>query len=253
MSLGNGIVFDCTAWDPTIGQKHGPTPMSEVKRRTMSKSRLWARARAALIAYHVAAIVMLSFPGSAKLGDKQRWKERRTQAQLALWGKRLRGWGIDIDDAAFEQKLWGAAQIYLRTRALLTTPFAPYAHVAPQGWGMFKAPPLDPSQMAVDVQAEGGAFRTVHLTGSSEHAYLSETLGNNRFRKQIGRTGRDPRLFANIAKWLARQTFRDFPDAVRVRVRVVRLHSLPPDRRAAGEATPSRTERQHIFTRDQLE
>lgn len=219
----------------------------------MGQKRCWARVRAALIAYHVAAIVMLSFPGSAKLGDKQRWKERRTQAQLALWGERLRGFGVDIDDAALEAKLWGAAQTYLRTRALLTAPFAPYAHLAPQGWGMFKAPPLEPSQLAVDVQADGGVFRTVHLTGSTEHDYLSDTLGNNRFRKQIGRTGRDPKLLAQIAEWVARQAFRDFPDAARVRVRVIRLKSLPPDRRRAGETPPARTERQHIFRRADLE
>ncbi len=207
--------------------------------------------RATLLALHVLAIVLLSFPGSEKLGDPRAWKERRTQAQLALWGERLRGWGVSLSNEALEAELWQLAQGYLRARAAATEPFTHYAHFAPQSWGMFKAPPLAPSAIAVDVRT-GAGWRTVHESRSTEATYLASSLDNNRFRKQVGRAGRDPQLFGRLATWLARQALADFPDATAVRVRLLRLQSLPPARRRAGEVPPSRTERQRVFRRGEL-
>lgn len=195
--------------------------------------RWWPHVRAALLALHIVAILLLSFPGSSKLGDKRRWKERRTQTQLALWAERLRGWGMEMSNEEFEAELWDLAQTYLRVRGVVTAPFEPYANFAPQGWGMFKAPPKEPTAFRIAVQADG-RWLIVHDSRERDLAYLAHMLGNNRFRKQLGRTARDPVLFEQLATWLARRTFDDHPDISVVRISIERTSSLPPEQLASG-------------------
>jgi hypothetical protein len=210
----------------------------------------WPSVRAGLILLHVIAVVALSFPSAAKMGDPKRWRDPRTQAQLALWGDRLRDFGWDISDQELEARLWTAAQSYLGARGAIVAPFEPYGRVVPQFWGMFKAPASSPSYIAIDVDEGGPDWRTVHESRSPEHDYLAETLDHNRFRKQIGRVGSRPELFADVSRWLATRAFADFPAARRVRVRVVRRESPTPEARQAGTPIAERTESTLVFRRE---
>jgi hypothetical protein len=198
---------------------------------------------------HILAIMLLSFPGETKLGDPARWREPRTQAQIVLWAERLRGWGWQVSNEDFEAKLWGLTQRYLALRRAAITPVAPYAQLAPQGWGMFKAPPLEPSTITIEVREGRSPWRPLYLARSDEHDWNSRLLDHNRFRKQIGRTSYDAALLRQMALWLARRAFDELPEVTDVRVRLVRITSLPPERRRAGEVPPRRTERQEHIRR----
>jgi hypothetical protein len=222
--------------------------MEEGKRETGR----WREIRAALLLVHVVAIVLMSLPGELKLGDPARWKDLRTQAQLKLWAGRLRGWGWEMSDEAFEARLWSLTQRYLGARQAIVTPFLPYGQVAPQGWGMFKAPPLEPSAIVIEVREKRSPWRTLYASRSPEHAWQSRLLDHNRFRKQIGRVGGDPTLLRWVAHWLAKRVFDEFPEVTEVRVRVERITSLPPERVRAGEVPPRKTERQERVRRGML-
>lgn len=187
------------------------------------------------------------------MGDPARWRDPRTQAQLALWGDRLRALGVDLENQELEAELWDLAQGYLRARAIVTAPFEPYGQLVPQFWGMFKAPSLSPSTIAIDVEeGEPAAWRVVYESRSEEHDHLARTLDHNRLRKHVGRVGYDDALFADLAVWLARRTFADFPEATRVRVRRVRHQSLPPEARRAGAPPSVRPHGERVFRREDL-
>jgi hypothetical protein len=73
-------------------------------------------------------------------------------------------------------------------------------------------------------------------------------------RKQLGRFARTfyPRRYDAVARWLATEAARDFPDATSVRVRLWRYVSLPPDRVLAGEEPEGRYEHELLFEADTL-
>ncbi len=213
----------------------------------------WPAIRAALIALHILAIVVVSFPGSGKLGDRRRWKLARSQQEIALWAERLSRWGWSWTAPEFEAALWDLAQDYLAVRNTLAAPFAPYVALAgvSQTWGLFRAPTRTPYALCIDI-AQDGAWITISESRSADAAYLRALLDNNRMRKQVGRTGRDPALFADVARWLGRRALADHPAATAVRVRVEQRDSLPPDALREGRTPPRRTVRRAQFRREAL-
>jgi hypothetical protein len=221
--------------------------MVELRRR-------WPAIRAALIALHLVAIVLVSFPGDRKVGDRKRWDLQRSQDEIALWATRLSGWGWQWSPAELDAALWDLTRRYLAVRGVLVAPFAPYVAIAgvSQTWGLFSAPTRKPYALVIEIR-EAGAWKTVHQSNSSEADYLADTLGNNRMRKQVGRTGRDGKLFNQLARWLARRAFADYPDADATRIRVEELDGLEPDAVRAGTPPRRRTVRRLAFTRGQLE
>jgi len=212
----------------------------------------WPLIRALLIALHITAVFVVSFPHS-KIADPKRWKLKRTQDEFALWAERLTQWGWAYTSAELEANLWKVAQSYLAVRHAVAAPFEPYTQLtdAKQRWGMFRAPNRTPYALLIEVR-ESRKWRTIYLSRSSEHVYLQSTLENNRFRKLLGRIGRDRRLFRRIATWVARRAFDDYPNASHVRARVLMYTSLKPEEVRAGKPRPQRTHRVRRFKRGQL-
>jgi hypothetical protein len=208
-------------------------------------ARWWPQTRAVLLLLHVCGVLVLSFPGPYKLGDRARWKRERTQHEIAMWASRLNAWGWSLTGAELEAKLWQLTQRYLAVRRTLAAPFEPYAEMAGalQTWGMFKAPPRQVYALRILVR-DGATWRTVYASRSSEHDYLARQLDHNRFRKQVGMLFRSPELFSALSTWVAKRAFDDFPATQQVRVDLERYDSLSPAQRQRGESI-----RSHVVAR----
>ncbi len=210
--------------------------------------RAWPQLRAVLVALHVVAVVVLSFPSAGRIADRGRWKSERNQREIGLWAKRLTGLGWSVTHAELDSQLWAAATRYLAVREGMARPLAPYVAIAGTGqvWGLFRAPQRRPGELRIEID-EGSGFRAIHVSRSSEHDWRWWQLGHNRFRKQLGRIAGDSRLFDQLARWLGDRAFEDFPRARSVRILYDRFEALAPD--ADRSPPPRRTQRRLLFHR----
>jgi hypothetical protein len=203
----------------------------------------WPKIRAALLAFHVAAVLVSSFPGSGRLTDRTRWEDQRTRGEIALWAERMQSWGIDTSPERLEARLWSLVHGYVAFRNGLAAPFQPYVDTAgvTQTWGMFRSPQRRPGELRVSIR-ERKRWRRVHLSRSEEYDYLAVELDHNRMRKQVARAITDPALFEDIARWIGRRGARDFPDASHMVVEMLRFDALPPDKLRQGQPPSRRIE-----------
>lgn len=213
---------------------------------TKRRARWWRHVRAAFVVFHVLAVLLLSLPSSRKLSDRARWKNQRTQREFALWAQRLKGWGVDTDAARFEKRLWSVSQQYLGLQRIVVIPFQSYDRLGGmvQGWGMFRSPQRRPAVLRVEV-FEAHRWHTVYLSRSPEHTYLATQLDHNRIRKLVGRSGRNGRIFEELARWIVSKAATDFPHARKARVTLERFESLPREARHMGHKRKLVLQRRH--------
>lgn len=229
--------------------KAGPRPTLRARARL-----LWPRARAALIALHVLAIVVLSLP-AGNIANPATWESPSLKADFASWAGRLRGLGVDTTPQSFQAAMWRLATRYLSLRGRVVAPFALYGELsgAAQGWAMFASPQRHPAEVHVDIR-EAGGFRPLFRPRSDEHAWRRQVLDHNRVRKYVGRFARgfDRRDYDQLARWLAVQAARDFPGARQVRVQLYRYSTLGPADVRAGRQPAGTYEEPRIFDAEAL-
>ncbi len=208
----------------------------------------WDHARAALIAFHVLAIVALAFPSGGSLTNKSAWRSKNTQADFAAWTAGLNRVGVALTPKEFEASLWALAKGYGRVRDELARPFLPYARTFGlyQSWQMFASPQRHPGELHVDLRLPGAGederWRPIYRSRSREHTWRRSQLDHDRLRKYVGRFARGfkKRHYNALAQALARAAAHDFPEAEEIRVRLYRYRSLPPERVRAGERAEGR-------------
>src|SRR5262245_38708599 len=105
---------------------------------TPNPSSKYAKVRAALLAFHVIAIVVLSLPG-AQVARSNRWQSRLTGQALADWAVQLHKVGISVRAGELGRTAQGVAEGYFALRSVVVAPFEAYsaATKARQGWAMF--------------------------------------------------------------------------------------------------------------------
>ena len=198
----------------------------------------WPHVRAGLVALHVVSLVVLSLPEAGDVHDPRRWQTENARADLRQMAARLTAWGWSIDEHGLERALWSAGDAYLQVQRPLAAPFEVYAELtgSRQGWTMFASPQRHPAELHVDVE-EGGEWQPLQRPHSDQHAWNRRQLEHNRFRKFLGRFARGfhQRHYDEAARWLATKAAREHPEASRVRVRLFRYATLPPERVRAGE------------------
>lgn len=197
----------------------------------------WPHIRAALVAFHVASLVILSLPSAGAIGDERRWNTANARADLDQLAQRLRGWGFDTNADRVRADLWNLSRGYLQVQKPLAAPFAAYAKAtgSRQGWSMFASPQRHPAELHVDIERDG-TWVPVYRPHSDEHDWNRAQFEHNRFRKFLGRFARGfiRRDYREAARWVATKAAREHPDATRVRVQLYRYRSLPPDAVRAG-------------------
>lgn len=178
----------------------------------------WPHVRAALVAAHIGAVVVLALPDIAGPGsNKTAWKNPTVQSEISAWADRL---GMPKED--LEQTAWTVATTWTIWMSQLRAPIEPYSRYAGvrQKWRMFVAPHRYPATLHVDVY-EQGAWRPVYLSRSDEHTWNARALDHTRMRSMQFRYAwpQYKRHYRRFARWVARAAFEDFSEASRVRVR----------------------------------
>lgn len=197
----------------------------------------WAQLRAALVALHVAAVVLAAVPAPEGAMRRSAWQDPTVQDELRAWAERLRGLGLELSDAAFQERLWQVAARYTAARRAALAPFQPYYRYlgVHQSWRMFVAPHRYPSRLHIEVR-EGQTWRTVYVARAPDQAWLGEVLDNHRMRSalfryawpQYGRTWRE------LGDWVAARAAVDFPTASHVRLRYWKQRTPSPQEARAG-------------------
>lgn len=201
--------------------------------------RRWPTIRAVLVAYHVVAVFVLSFPSPGSVMQRSSWKNPTVQNEFRLWSERLRGVGLSLTQAELEDHLWNLAQRYLEVRRVTDAPFHPYAQYAGarQSWRMFVAPQRYPVRVEVSVREGNGPWRLVYQSRSDQHTWLAEKLNRYRLRRAMFQTAweRERGAYLTFCDWLADQAARDFPEATELMVRQLRYRTPAPAEARAGE------------------
>lgn len=200
--------------------------------------RRWPSIRAALVAFHVAAVVVLSLPSPGGVMQRSSWDDPTVQNEFRIWSDRLRGVGVDVSPVRLDRWLWDVAQRWLSVREGITAPFQPYTTYAGtrQSWRMFSAPQRYPVRLEISVREPSG-WRKVYETRSQELAWERDTFDAYRMRRVVFMTGWDKerRNFETLCDWIARRAARDFPEATEVMVRQQKYRTPVPAEARAGQ------------------
>ena len=176
--------------------------------------RAWPHLRALLIAFHLAAVLVLAFTPFPH---------------------------------SVPERFESAARTYKRVREKVRKPFNGYTNALylKQGWSLFTNPQRTPARLEVALHTPNEGWRTIAVQRSEVFDWKREQLDNHRARKLVGRIARrkSKRIYNRVVTWLAREAARDFPEADRLRVRLFRYRTGAP-----GEV-PRLTEGRYTDTR----
>lgn len=215
---------------------------------------LWPHLRVVLIAFHAVAVVVLSAPEPHLLTDPSMWENKTNRKRFADWSQRLSILGYDSADE-LKEDLWALSQIYLAIRQAVSMPFERYAQWfgVKQGWLMFSGTRQEPAELHLDIY-EGGAWHPLIRPHSDEHDFFSEKLTNNRFRKVLGRQSNRKTYhgYDQLARFLAVQAIKHYPEATQVRVRLYRYPTRKPADVRAQSPVRGAYENELIFPAEKL-
>lgn len=212
----------------------------------------WERVRAVLIALHVLAVIVLALPSGAEFTNKRNWTNKNMRADLAAWANRF-----GTTPTELEATIKSYAKYYVVAHRWMIRPVLPYKRYlgVRQGWSMFSSPQRHPGEYRVEIQrGDSKEWIPIYRSRSEEYNWRAKQFDHDRLRKYVGRFGRGfvRKNYNALGRWVATNAARDFPDAVRVRVRVYRTRTLHPARVAAGERSSGRHENVRYFKAEAL-
>lgn len=207
-----------------------------------------------MLAFHVAAIVVLSLPG-AQVARSNRWQSRLMRQDLADWAAQLDSLGISVSPDELGRTAQGVAEGYVALRSVAVAPFEAYSAVtkARQGWAMFASPQRHPYEFHVDgLTAEG--WKPLYRPHDDRARFLAEFLLHNRMRKFQGRFARAMKdhYYEDFTAFVARRALAQNPELRAVWLGLYGYASLPPERVRAGERPIGSYDNVRIFGREAL-
>jgi hypothetical protein len=204
----------------------------------------WPQVRAALVLFHVLAVLVLSLPGPA-ISNEAAWNTRVAKTDLDDWSRSL---GSEPDD--FRSRLRSIALGWVEVRNALATPFRPYASYTQmtQSWAMFASPQRNPTELHLIGDVGRGFDVPLYKPHDPSAALFDEWLSHNRLRKLRGRFGRRApgKSYDELARYLARRACDARPDLVRVKVALWAYRSLGPADRAQRKSPNGKYEHERI-------
>lgn len=220
---------------------------------TSNTSSSYAKVRAALLAFHVIAVVVLSLPG-AQVARGNRWQSRLMRQDLADWAAQLQKLGVSVTAEELGRTAQGIAEGYVAFRSVAVAPFEAYSAVtkARQGWAMFASPQRHPYEFHVDGLTEHG-WTPLYRPHDEQAQFLAEYLLHNRMRKFQGRFARamKDQYYEDFTAFVARRALEQNPDLRAVWLGLYGYASLPPERVRAGERPTGSYDNVRIFGREQ--
>ena len=144
------------------------TPPRESRRERFEAR--WPQLRAALIAFHVLMVVVMSLPAPDALLSGMGWDSVNTQAEVARWAEGLSRVGAETTPDALGASVRQGAERYRGFHTALTAPFSMYSQLsgARQGWVMFAKPQRHPAELHIDLWDEGRRQLGTCLAGRAQ-------------------------------------------------------------------------------------
>lgn len=198
------------------------------------KARWWPHVRAALVTFHLVAIVLSAIPAPAGGMNRRNWKDATVQGEFAAWGRRL-----GVEPATLEETLFGFATGYMKARDAWLVPVDPYLELTgtDQPWRMFVAPHRHPARYRVEVQTTPDAGWELLFEERSAQArwraafFEQERTRSVLFRYAWSEYSGEAR---QLCTWIAGKVFEEREDVQRVRCRYWKAASPSPEEAAAG-------------------
>lgn len=185
---------------------------------------------------------------------REMWESEIGQRDLQMWANRLSWLGYESKEQ-FERDLWGLAGSYAEINRAVTRPFRFYARIAGvrQGWSMFSSPQQYPVEVHVDIQERSG-WEPVYRPLSAEYDFWGPQFRHHRVRKLVGRLARgfNRNRYDGFVRMVAKHAAEAYPDASRVRIRLYRYSTLPPEQMREGLEPEGRYEHKRIFRAEGL-
>lgn len=165
--------------------------------------------------------------------------------ELARWGTRLRGWGLDWSDEELARRTLSASESASHTHATLLTPVAPYfgALRIHQRWSLFPIADPDPWWMHIEGRRQNDwrlLYRPVDPLGRNDPA-LDDFIPTLEYRRVRGHwnpgTGGPRADYTRFVDWAGERICAADPDLMEIRVHFLRHHIAEPGDEAAYEPT----------------
>lgn len=202
-----------------------------------SALRTWLHLRAAFVAFHLLAIVLVALPAVGGGLNRDAWSSATVQAELRAWAHRLNALGAEFTVDQLQDRLWRLAVRYERGRRDVLAPFVPYLRYTgtAQFWRMFVAPHRYPGRLRIEVD-RGDGFEPIYEARSSTWAWRRAMLDHARMRSAVFRAAWPHFRVSRreLVSWLERLAASDFPDAQRLRVSFLRYRTRSPEEVRAG-------------------
>jgi hypothetical protein len=217
-----------------------------------STSSRYAKVRAALLAFHVVAVIVLSLPG-AQVARSNRWQSRLMRHDLADWAAQLERLGLSVSADELGRTAQGIAEGYVAVRSVVVAPFEAYSSVtkARQGWAMFASPQRHPYEFHVDGLTEHG-WVPLYRPHDERAQFQAGYLLHNRMRKFQGRFARAMKdhYYEDFTAFVAGRALEQNPELRAVWLGLYGYASLPPERVRDGARPSGSYDNVRIFGRE---
>ena len=215
----------------------------------MNWRRGWPHVRAAFVAAHILAVLILAIPDAAgPAARRSAWKNPTVQGEFDAWSRRLTALGVATSRDELEERVWVAATTWTRFTLALRRPLVPYGDCCGvrQRWRMFVAPQRHPSRLHVDL-FEDGRWRPIWIERSGEYDWRAHQFDATRVRSMTFRYAwkEYERHYVQFGRWIAARAAEDFPAATKVRVRLYDFRTPTPEE-VQRDAIPRGKFRQRI-------
>jgi len=197
--------------------------------------------RAVLITLHILAISLLAIPAPVGLSHAA-MQEAGVQESLATARTVAGALGWEVDQAEATALAHDLGSRYLDARHRVLTPVRPYAQYlgVKQGWRMFSQINPAPRRLEIDL-FEGGIWRPIYVARDPELAWMADLMDHERMRgfTNAFSWGKQRPRFRRFSAWLASRAAADFPEATKLKTRMVTVHLVGPEALADHGSLPT--------------
>jgi hypothetical protein len=172
----------------------------------------WTHWRAALLAAHIFAVVLVAFPAPLRKLDDTTWDKPSMRSELRNWSSKLQSVGIPATEENLKELVTDVTGSWQSGRKAVIGPFKAYLKLLaiPQNWYMFTGPDRAPQRFALAYTERGQLVRVFELGRSMEKPDLVDPafLSEHRVRRALFQSswgGRNGQTFDQICGYLGRR------------------------------------------------
>ena len=188
--------------------------------------------RAVLILLHVLAVGFLALPQPGVFMHERQWRQPEVQQVFRAVSQGLGTVGYTMPPADVHALAWDLGTEWKSGRRRIARYLQPYVKYCgiKQGWSMFAHVPWRSGRLEVELDDGTGEWRPIYVSQDPEHDWQGRVLRQERMRAYISDFAwrRRKGVFPRLAEALALRAAEDFPEATRLRARMVTVQIPGP-------------------------